>query len=378
MADKKKTDKPATPPTTPSSKKKSCRWAKSVKQMTAVETKTIAALKRKAILFRNHMRKKYPDHKYTAALEVWNGTVLASTKNTGGTFSKPSGCLVINTSYGKTGEADLNSRLLHELSHSVTTRHDPLFYEAYRTFITIASRDLRWNVALTCRGCSFSDACETVCPTCTWTDALKRTSCAAITNSTAGGAAYTVLSFSQWFVCAMIRDISGKLSTSFKTPRIMTCQDVDNILDAVIAQGVGTWLASLSSVLEGSALSASAKASLQLKIASAKQPLMQAYSQTLRPPCATATTTIMSPDLSKHLARLTEALCKGVTDGVLSETGPEDDEMTPPKGGDQPKPSSNPKPPKGGDQPKPKPPPNPTSSNPKPAPKSRLKKKRRK
>ena len=134
--------------------------------------------------FVQHLGATYPENPMTKrVIENWNGEVKMSTKSTGATFFRETGCMVINPYY-QTNKAQgmpgmqmdpmerIMTRILHELAHSWSKSHDASFYDAQRWFLRIASEDLGWTLHVTCRICCYypGSVCsqDTVCPKCTW------------------------------------------------------------------------------------------------------------------------------------------------------------------------------------------------------------------
>lgn len=136
-------------------------------------------LRRRAKEFTDHLRKYYASNAMTQRLiNRWNGEVLVSTKNTGGTFLR-GGCLILNPKYEtqrKGGgsvfdsEERLLTRLLHELAHTNGNGHDATFYDTQRWFLRVATEELKWKVAVNCRVCCYLNGLcsEAICPKCTW------------------------------------------------------------------------------------------------------------------------------------------------------------------------------------------------------------------
>jgi hypothetical protein len=150
------------------------------------ETELLKTLIEKMTEFTTHLSTTYPDHPMTKrALEMWNGDVKISTRSTGATFYRKTGCMSVNPYYenvkraGKVGDPmdpieRILTRMLHELAHSWFGKHTAAFYDAQRWFLRVATEDLGWHVAITCRVCcEYTGAVcsqETVCPKCTWTE----------------------------------------------------------------------------------------------------------------------------------------------------------------------------------------------------------------
>ena len=156
---------------------------------TSEEAALFEMLRAKATEFATYIKTKYPQNPMTQALlKTWSGEVMASKKKTGATFSRKSGCLVINPYFEtlkkagskhrtRTDTFDPTSRLLtrvlHELAHSWSGPHNAKFYEAQRWFVRVASDELGWKLDVTCRLCCYSDSgCDpqTICPKCTWVE----------------------------------------------------------------------------------------------------------------------------------------------------------------------------------------------------------------
>lgn len=150
------------------------------------ETELLKTLVEKMTEFTTHLSTKYPDHPMAKrALETWNGDVKMSTRATGATFFRNTGCMIVNPYYenvkrvGRVGDPmdpieRILTRILHELAHSWFGGHTAAFYDAQRWFLRVATEDLGWNLAVTCRVCcGYTGATcsqETVCPKCTWTE----------------------------------------------------------------------------------------------------------------------------------------------------------------------------------------------------------------
>lgn len=177
------------------------------------ETELLKTLVGKMTEFTTHLSTTYPDHPMSKrALEMWNGDIKMSTRGTGATFFRKSGCMIVNPYYenvkraGKVGDPmdpieRILTRMLHELAHSWSGGHTAAFYDAQRWFLRVATGDLGWDVAVKCRVCcGYTGATcsqETVCPKCTWTE----------TNCSANGKN-----------CSM-PDASGTKKRSSKTPK---------------------------------------------------------------------------------------------------------------------------------------------------------------
>lgn len=143
------------------------------------ETALLKYLNAKLTEFVNHLATTYPYHPMAQrAVESWNGEIKMSTRDTGATFMRNTGCMVINP-YFQTPDPSqmapmdrLLTRILHELAHSWSGPHDAAFYDAQRWFLRVATQDLGWKPSVTCRVCcSYPGAVcskETVCPLCTW------------------------------------------------------------------------------------------------------------------------------------------------------------------------------------------------------------------
>ncbi len=163
------------------------------RQATGAEVPLFAWLRQKGHEFANHLRTYHAANPMAQALlATWRGEVLVSTKNTGATFDRRIGCMIINPSYetkkkragpGFDAQTRLLTRLLHELAHSWSGPHNTNFYEAQRWFLRVATEELGWTVDVTCRVCcSYQGACtpEAVCPKCRWIETqctLTKKSC---------------------------------------------------------------------------------------------------------------------------------------------------------------------------------------------------------
>lgn len=69
--------------------------------------------------------------------------------------------------------ASVNSTLVHELAHTLTfdepASHGPRWKVAYTWLATVASAELGWPIAMTCRICEQYQVCsKSQCPACKW------------------------------------------------------------------------------------------------------------------------------------------------------------------------------------------------------------------
>ena len=174
-----------------------CKWARA--PYSTEENDVILRLEALAQQFVKHVTATYPNDPRARALAQWNGRVFPSSRDTGATYT--SGCLVVNPTYEtaklqqQRGQSAtpvgfddfdrLVTRTLHELAHTTSGLHDPLFYDTHRWFLRIATENLQWPIKVNCRICCGLDApCRPreICPKCQWleTRCRKQTNCGAL------------------------------------------------------------------------------------------------------------------------------------------------------------------------------------------------------
>ena len=145
------------------------------------EKAVMSMLREKATEFAAHLGAKHPDHPFTKRLlETWNGEIRVSIKDTGASFNRVTGCLIVNPYKGAVPpdtvatDARLLTRLLHELAHSWHGPHEASFYDAQRWYLRVATEELGWECAVNCRVCcgdATPGGCVTAaCPKCIWQD----------------------------------------------------------------------------------------------------------------------------------------------------------------------------------------------------------------
>jgi hypothetical protein len=137
---------------------------------TPEDKKLVRYLAKTAGTFAKYLAATYPTHPATIALlQRFSGDVLLSDKNR---LHYQTGCVVIAAPQGTPDRPALVAKVLHLLAHTVSPRHDALFFETQRWFVRVASAELGLDIPVGCSVCcSFQGACKDACPACRWTEA---------------------------------------------------------------------------------------------------------------------------------------------------------------------------------------------------------------